>query len=233
MANPWFRLYAEFATDPKVQMLPEKMQRRLIMVLCARCCNVLETLHETELAFYMRVTEEELAETKQIFIDKKFIDENWNLLNWDKRQFASDSSTARVARHREKKKQEGNDDETLPKRKSNALDTDTDTDTDTDKKNKRVEQRAARLPADWVPDDELIEFCRTERPDLDPQAVADRFRDYWTAQAGAKGRKLDWPATWRNWVRNEKTQSKNPPKSNGKTAKFDPVSYVNKNRNNT
>lgn len=29
----------------------------------------------------------------------------------------------------------------------------------------------------------------------------DTFRDYWVAQPGSKGTKLDWFATWRNWVR--------------------------------
>lgn len=29
----------------------------------------------------------------------------------------------------------------------------------------------------------------------------DRFQDYWTAVPGQKGRKLDWLATWRNWIR--------------------------------
>lgn len=66
---------------------------------------------------------------------------------------------------------------------------------------------ASRLPADWFPSDEDISFCETERPDLKPSDVACRFRDYWIAQPGSKGRKLDWPATWRNWVRNEKRQS--------------------------
>jgi len=28
-----------------------------------------------------------------------------------------------------------------------------------------------------------------------------KFCDYWHAQPGQKGVKLDWPATWRNWVR--------------------------------
>jgi hypothetical protein len=68
-----------------------------------------------------------LDETKQLFISKNFIDEHWNLLNWDKRQFVSDSSTMRVAKHRSKKKQVSNVDETLQKRPSNAIDTDTDT----------------------------------------------------------------------------------------------------------
>jgi hypothetical protein len=34
--------------------------------------------------------------------------------------------------------------------------------------------------------------------------VADKFRDHWIAMSGAKALKADWPATWRNWCRNEK-----------------------------
>lgn len=66
---------------------------------------------------------------------------------------------------------------------------------------------ASRLPADWSPSGDDFAFCATERKDLNPNDVASRFRDYWIAQPGAKGRKLDWPATWRNWVRNEKLRS--------------------------
>ena len=126
MANPWFRLYSEFAHDPKIQMLSEAMQRRYVMLMCLRCSEVLETLHETEIAFQLRLSTDELEQTKQLFISKNFIDKHWNLLNWDKRQFVSDSSTMRVAKHREKKKQPSNIDETLQKRPSNAIDTDTD-----------------------------------------------------------------------------------------------------------
>ena len=72
--------------------------------------------------------------------------------------------------------------------------------------NKKQTATATRLPADWMPSSDDIDFCEKERVDLAPFDVADRFRDYWIAQPGAKGRKLDWPATWRNWVRNEKRQ---------------------------
>ena len=126
MANPWFRLYSEFAHDPKIQMLSEAMQRRYVMLMCLRCSEVLETLHETEIAFQLRLSTGELDETKELFISKNFIDKHWNLLNWDKRQFVSDSSTMRVAKHRNKKKQVSNVGETLQKRPSNAIDTDTD-----------------------------------------------------------------------------------------------------------
>jgi len=131
MANPWFRMYAEFAHDPKVQMLPEVMQRRYIMLMCMRCSNALVTLHDDEIAFHLRISAPDLAETKALFVAKGFIDEAWNLLNWEKRQFASDSSAERVKAHRERKKaaakEASNDDVTLQQRKSNVLDTDTDT----------------------------------------------------------------------------------------------------------
>lgn len=68
--------------------------------------------------------------------------------------------------------------------------------------------RGSRLPADWTPTDEQLAFCRQHRPDLKPQEVADRFRDYWLGQPGAKGRKSDWLATWRNWVRNERRDTR-------------------------
>ena len=137
MSNPWFRMYSEFVSDPKVQMLSEAMQRRYVMLMCLRCSNALVTLHETEIAFALRISDEELALTKALFISKKFIDSEWNLVNWEKRQFSSDSSAVRVAEHRKRKKEaeaaSGNAAVTLPKRKANALDTEQNR---TDKKNK-------------------------------------------------------------------------------------------------
>ena len=62
--------------------------------------------------------------------------------------------------------------------------------------------RGARIPEDF-PTPDLIAWARTERPDLDADAVATDFRDYWVAQPGAKARKTDWAATWRRWVRNQ------------------------------
>lgn len=61
----------------------------------------------------------------------------------------------------------------------------------------------SRLPADWKPNLADTEYCKTERPDLLPSKVAQNFYDYWIAIPGAKGRKLDWSATWRGWVRKE------------------------------
>lgn len=64
---------------------------------------------------------------------------------------------------------------------------------------------ASRLPADWAPSELEIQFCKSERPDLNVNDVRNSFVDYWLGISGSKGTKLDWPATWRNWVRNERS----------------------------
>lgn len=99
MSNPWFRLYAEFYHDPKVQILSEQDQRRLVMILCLRC-NGCVTLQDKYVTFSLRISDSEWQQTKVVFIESGFIDSDNNVLNWDKRQYISDSSAARVAKHR-------------------------------------------------------------------------------------------------------------------------------------
>lgn len=86
MANAWFRMYSEFATDPKVQMLSEADQRRYMMLLCLRCSNGDVTLHETEVAFQLRISNDEWAATKAVLVQKNLIDEDNKPCAWDKRQ---------------------------------------------------------------------------------------------------------------------------------------------------
>lgn len=104
----WFRMYAEFASDPKVQMLSECYQRRYLMILCLRCSNGDVTLQDTEVAFQLRIDVTEWEQTKAVFVEKNMIDECNQPTAWDKRQFASDSSAERVAKHRANKKESCN-----------------------------------------------------------------------------------------------------------------------------
>jgi len=90
---------------------------------------------------------------------------------------------------------------------------------------KSGERNGERFLLDALPDD-WREFCRTERPGLNPDIVFARFRDYWIAQPGAKGRKLDWSATWRNWVRNEKGTSNGAHQQSGQQRKLSAVELV-------
>lgn len=63
-------------------------------------------------------------------------------------------------------------------------------------------KRGSRIPPDFVIDDLARQWAKSNAPAIDVDAELDKFRDYWAAAAGAKGVKLDWSATWRNWMRN-------------------------------
>jgi len=70
------------------------------------------------------------------------------------------------------------------------------------KEPKGSSKKGTRLPDDWALPDDWWQFAMTEG--MDDQSIrreADKFRDYWLAQPGQKGIKLDWQATWRNWIR--------------------------------
>jgi uncharacterized protein YdaU (DUF1376 family) len=71
-------------------------------------------------------------------------------------------------------------------------------------------QRGSRLANNWILPDEWEYWSNKERPDLNAKQVADQFKDFWCAKAGKDGVKLDWAATWRNWVRNQKAPKMNP-----------------------
>lgn len=131
-ANPWFRLYHEFATDHKIQMLSEADQRRYVMLLCLRCSNGDVTLHDAQIAFQLRISLEEWETTKKRFIEAKLIDRNARVINWEKRQYLSDSSTERVRKHRERLKQVCNVSVTASNGQETVAVTPPDTETDTE-----------------------------------------------------------------------------------------------------
>ena len=125
MSNPWFRLYSEFSHDPKIQRMSEADQRRFVMLLCIRCSNGDVTLQDDDVTFQLRISNEEWQVTKALFLSKNLIDEGNNPVAWDKRQFVSDSSAPRVARHRAKIKEACNVTVTPPEQ--NRTDTESKT----------------------------------------------------------------------------------------------------------
>lgn len=197
----WFRMYGEFATDPKVQMMSEADQRRFVMLLCLRCSNDDVTLHETEIAFQLRISNEEWATSKALFLSKGLIDEDCRPLAWDRRQFVSDSSAARVAAHRAKKKQACNVTVTPP---------DTDTDTEEDLKPplspltenpaptpEPKPKRKSRLPEPFNVSGDMRKWAADRAPAVHLINETEKFVNYWRGNGGTKA---DWIATWRNWL---------------------------------
>lgn len=125
----WFRMYSEFAYDPKVQSMSEILQRRLVMLFCFQGDDSLSKLTDDEIAFALRISINDLLETKEIFIKKGFLNDKWEILNWNKRQYKSDSSTERTRKWRKE-----NVTGTSRERHSDENVTPPDTDTDTDKR---------------------------------------------------------------------------------------------------
>jgi len=66
--------------------------------------------------------------------------------------------------------------------------------------------KGSRLSADFALPNEWVAFCQQHRPDLNPAVVFDGFKDYWVSKTGSAATKLDWTATWRNWVRNQRQE---------------------------
>lgn len=62
---------------------------------------------------------------------------------------------------------------------------------------------ATRLPDDFMPDEKMRAWFADEKLAAVIDGVTEhaKFVDYFIGAPGIKGRKHDWPATWRNWMR--------------------------------
>jgi hypothetical protein len=72
-----------------------------------------------------------------------------------------------------------------------------------------AEPRGTRLPDPFPLTDDLKAWARTDCPNVGP-TDHEQFLDYWRAVPGAKGRKIDWPATWKRWMREEQKRRSSP-----------------------
>jgi hypothetical protein len=68
-------------------------------------------------------------------------------------------------------------------------------------KPKEPASKGSRLPDDWAPDSDLLAWTKAEFPSVSVATELPKFADYWRGKPGADGRKSDWAATWRNWIR--------------------------------
>lgn len=196
----WFRLYAEAIDDEKLRLLAFEDRWHYVALLCCKAMGLLDAgdddaLLHRKLAVKMGLQLRELEAAAQRLAEVGLVDpQTFQPLKWDDRQFKSDTSTDRVRAYRERMKRERNVSET-------AQETETETETEAEKQ-KQGSPRGSRLPADWALPADWRAWAQAERPDLDVDREAAKFADYWHGQAGAKARKADWLATWRNWVRN-------------------------------
>ena len=102
----------------------------------------------------------------------------------------------------------------------------------TNPRRQTTDRRGARLARDWTPAPDGIAFAAAVG--LPPAAIAAeaaKFRDYWIAIPGARGCKLDWPATWKNWTRRTAEQQPGRPPGWRSEAVRDPLANWGKDGN--
>ncbi|MGX7727570.1 helix-turn-helix domain-containing protein [Rhodococcus sp. 5G237] len=59
-------------------------------------------------------------------------------------------------------------------------------------------KRAHALPADWIPDREVIDSMKTRFPNVDMASEHEKFTDHFRSTGKTM---KDWNAAWRNWIR--------------------------------
>lgn len=67
---------------------------------------------------------------------------------------------------------------------------------------KKSATKGHRIPSDWSPSEATIRWARGERV-ADPMEILPSFSDHFASAPGEKGLKIDWDATYRNWIRRE------------------------------
>jgi hypothetical protein len=66
-------------------------------------------------------------------------------------------------------------------------------------------KRATRIPEGFEVTQAMKAWAATKAPYADLRLETEKFINYWTARSGKDATKLDWAATWRNWILNAKT----------------------------
>lgn len=204
MTYPWFRMYHEFAGDPVIQALAFDDQRHFVMALCLKATGFLDRdmpspeFRHRAICKALGLDPVAGADALRRLREVGLVDGNWHPVAWDRRQFKSDNSTARVQKFRATHSQK--------EEELNPLKTETEGNvsgnvSETLQTPPKKKTQASRIPEGWQPSDSLIAYAEQQLPNVDAERLAEAFTDYWRAAAGEKARKVDWDATWRTWVR--------------------------------
>ncbi|OPX87757.1 MAG: DNA replication protein DnaD [Pelotomaculum sp. PtaB.Bin104] len=134
MSQLWLRLYTEIRHERKLRRLPPAQRWLWVVILTLAKESpqqgwllISEGVPVTldDLADEAAIPFEDVEAGVNSFVEQKMLENiegTWHLVNWDKRQYVSDSSAERVRRHRAKQQENGVTsikDVTLQKRYSN------------------------------------------------------------------------------------------------------------------
>lgn len=220
----WFRWHHGSVTDPKFKLIAHKAKQSLATVIAVWAFLLEQASASDERGAFGDVDCESLdcllglddGATAAIMLamEGRGLVEGGSVSAWEKRQpkreRVDENSTERSRAFRQKKRQETpEDNDATP---SNATQHQETPRVEKRREEEKTEEapsakspRGTALPEAWTLPDDWKTWAEGARPDVDVLTVADSFRDYWVAKPGKDGRKADWLATWRNWVRNQRS----------------------------
>ena len=139
-----------------------------------------------------------LVKLGKIQADGKFISNFRATLEIDKLEIISDKQRENASQPRKNNR--------LPKAMDEPKPSHTEPEPDKKKReaiaSPKEAVRGSRLASDWtLPSDWLDWSVKAGLSEPDIRREAERFRDYWISKPGREAVKVDWQATWRNWMR--------------------------------
>lgn len=206
----FFKLHNGFPEHPKTIELSDKAFRQLVEAWCY-CSRNLNDGYLTKSQFFRFFSPKSRGELVAVgFIREQ---ENQYVMH---DYLEHQQSAKQVADLRERRKAAGSKG---GKAKANGLasakqmpeqtpskplpDTDTDTDTDTTPpKGGVARKRASRIAEDFRVTPEMHLWAKAKAPGIDLGIETEKFINFWIAKSGKDATKLDWAATWRNWILN-------------------------------
>lgn len=84
-----------------------------------------------------------------------------------------------------------------------------------------AQKRGTRLPEDWKPTEKDRAWTLERLTQADAATELEKFRNHWHAKPGKDATKLDWNATWRNWVLNSRGSGTRASPQNDTDAHFE------------
>lgn len=239
MASQWVRLYTEIRSDRKLRRLsPAQRWLWVVMLTIAKESPqpgrllLAEGVPVTveDLADDAAISIEEVRAGLQAFINQRMVaevDGFYHLINWNKRQFVSDSSTERVKKHRSNQ-EPGH--ETLVQRCSNTLETppeaeaDPDPDTVPDKEEGvtcgertilNSLKNVAGYPFDYQKDLQHIRALAVDFPDVNLQEEVRKWATYkldkpLTAKSNPRSQLRSWMTKVIEFSKGGKTYGRKP-----------------------
>jgi hypothetical protein len=149
----WFRFYDDAVNDPKVQRLEPKLFKAWVNLLCLASKNDGWFPAIDDVAFSLRVSEEEAGQMVDGLISSGLVDEIDGRCaphNWHERQYKSDSSAERVKRFRDKKRNDTNvTNANVTSNVTVTVQNRTETDTETEQKEARENALSVEFDTFW------------------------------------------------------------------------------------